>query len=290
MKKTIALIEKLSRLTAGETLPASSLKGDWFAQMQADDILVAVTHGSRKSLRVADASSFLAYLDSHYRIRDLEQTRELLSNAETDRASQVEVTGDSKFMPRRTFTGFLLNSYQPIDAVLNGKPLTILPPEGTFIFIADYQHFSIPKDVVIVGVENAENFRHAARQKYLFSDYGKVLFVSRYPQHQSRDLLQWLLSIQNRYVHFGDLDLAGIAIYQNEFYRHLGKRASFFIPEDYERRISEGNPHLYNSQLPQYGKMKVEDESVSKLLSCIHRYHRGYEQEGYIKRQTEVNQ
>ena len=234
MKKTVALIDKLIRLAGGEALPASSLKGDWFDQMQAEGILVAVTHGSRKSLRVADTSSFRNYLASQYEIRDLEQTRELLSNESAGRASQVEVTGDSKFLSRRTFTGFLVNSYQPIDAVLNGKPLTILPPDGTFLFIADYPHFCIPEDVVIVGVVNVENFRHVARQKYLFEDYGKVLFVSRYPQNQSKDLLQWLLSIPNRYVHFGDLDLAGVAIYQNEYYRHLRERSSFFIPEDYE--------------------------------------------------------
>ena len=119
--------------------------------------------------------------------------------------------------------------------------------------------------------------------KYLFEEYGKVLFVSRYPQNQNKDLLQWLLSIPNKYVHFGDLDLAGVAIYQNEFYRHLGERASLLIPEDYEERISKGNLDLYNSQLPQYGKMKIEDKRVSNLLSCIHRYHRGYEQEGFIK-------
>ena len=170
MKKTSALIQKLVRLASGDTLPASSLKGDWFEQMQADDVLVAVTHGSRKSLRVADTSSFRNYLASQYDIRDLEQTLELFSDGSVDRASQVEVTGDSKFLSHRTFTGFLVNSYQPIDAVLDGKQLTILPPDGTFIFIADYQHFYIPEDVVIIGVENAENFRHVARQKYLFEN------------------------------------------------------------------------------------------------------------------------
>ena len=288
MKKTAALIGKLIRLANGEALPVSSLKGDWFEQMQADDILVAVTHGSRKGLRVADTSSFRNYLASQYNIRDLEQTFELLSNGDVDRASQVVVTGDSKFLSHRTFTGFLVNSYQPIDAVLDGKPLTILPLDGTFMFIADYQHFCIPEDVVIVGVENAENFRHIARQKYLFKEYGKVLFVSRYPQSQSKDLLQWLLSTPNKYVHFGDLDLAGVAIYQNEFYRHLGERASLLMPEDYEERISRGNLDLYNSQLPQYGKLKIEDKRVSKLISTIHRHHRGYEQEGFIMKQIEV--
>ena len=189
-----------------------------------------------------------------------------------------------------TFTGFLVNSYQSIDAVMDGKPLTILPLNGTFMFIADYQHFSVPEDVVIVGIENAENFRYVGRQKYLFDGFGKVLFVSRYPQNQSKDLLQWLLSISNKYVHFGDLDLAGVAIYQNEFYRYLGERASFFIPEDYEERVSKGNLDLYNSQLPQYGNMTVEDERIAKLLSCIHRYHRGYEQEGFVRSIIELIQ
>ena len=283
MKITAALIDKLIRLAGGEALPASSLKGDWFGHMQDDGILVSVAHKSRKSLRASDTASFLHYLASHYNLRDLEQTRKLLSDDCADRASQVDVTGDSKFLSHRTFAGFLVNSYQPIDAMMDGKPLTILPPDGTFMFIADYQHFYIPEDVIIIGIENAENFRYVERQKYLFEDYEKVLFVSRYPQNQSKDLLKWLLSIKNRYVHFGDLDLAGISIYQNEYSRHLGERASFYIPKDYEKRISEGNLNLYNSQLPLYGKMNVEDESVSKLISCIHRYHRGYEQEGYIK-------
>lgn len=282
MKKTATLFEKLIRLATGETLPASNLKGDWFEQMQADGILVAVTRGSRKSLRVADTNLFRNYLDSQFNIRDLEQTRELLSNGSIDRASQVEITGDSKFLSHRTFTGFLVSSYQPIDAILNGNPLTIFPPQGCYIFIADYQYFCIPDDIVIVGVENAENFRYVECQRHLFKSYEKVLFVSRYPQGQSKDLLKWLLSIPNRYVHFGDLDLAGIAIYENEYYCHLGERASFFVPIDFEHRVSEGSLERYNTQFNKYGNMKVKDIRLQNLLSCIHHYHRGYDQEGFI--------
>lgn len=282
MKKTAALIEKLMRLADGDALAASSLKGEWFRQMQEDGILVAVTHGSRTCLRVIDATSFRHYIASQYDIRDLEKTHELLLAGSVVRASQVDVTGDSKFVSYRTFTGFLVNSYQPIEAVLNDKPLTIMPPEGTFVFIADYQHFSIPKDVTIVGVENAENFRYVERQQYLFKSYDKVIFVSRYPQTQSKDLLKWLQAIPNHYVHFGDLDLAGIAIYLNEYYRYLGNRASFLIPNDFQQRISNGNRERYNTQLRQYGNLRAEDNRVSELLSCIHQYHRGYDQEGYL--------
>ena len=282
MKKTSALIKRLIRLANGETLATSSLKGEWFEQMLDDGILVVVRHGSRAMLRVADAISFRHYIASQYDIRDLEKMLELLSTGSATRAAQVDATGDSKFMPYRTFTGFLVNSYQPIDAILNNKPLTIKPPEGTFVFIADYQHFSIPEDVIIVGVENAENFRYVERQQYLFKEYDKVLFVSRYPQGQSRDLLAWLNSIPNNYVHFGDLDLAGVAIFQNEYFRYLGSRASFLIPEDYQQRISNGNRERYNTQLRKYGNLSIEDNRLSKLLSCIHHYHRGYDQEGFI--------
>ena len=280
MKKTIGLIEKWIRLANGEALPSSSLKGEWFEQMLAEGILVSITHGSHKSFRVANADTFRHYLDSQYNIRDLEQTLQLLSEEKPNRALQVDVSGDSKFVRQRSFRGFLVNSYQPIEAILNGQSITICPPEGSFLFVSDYQHFSLAEDVVIVGIENAENFRYIRCQKYLFAEYEKVLFVSRYPQNG--DLVQWLRSIPNNYVHFGDLDLAGIAIYQNEFYRHLGERSSFLIPEDYEERISSGNRERYDKQLPQYGKMKIQDQRIASVLSCIHRYHRGYDQEGFI--------
>ena len=274
MKKTAGLIEKLIRLANGEVLPSSSLKGEWFEQMLADGILVSITHGSRKNFRVSNADTFRHYLDSQYDIRDLEQTLQMLSEENPNRALQVDVVGDSKFIRQRSFSGFLVNSYQPIDAILNGQSITICPPEGSFVFVSDYQHFSVAEDV------NAENFRYIRCQKYLFAEYEKVLFMSRYPQNG--DLVRWLRSISNNYVHFGDLDLAGIAIYQNEFYRYLGERSSFLIPEDYEERISLGNRERYDKQLPQYGKMKIQDQRIAPVLSCIHRYHRGYDQEGFI--------
>ena len=283
MKKTAIPIEKLIRLANGDVLPASSLKGDWFEQMQEDGILLAITHGSRKSLRAIDGMSLCQYVASQYDIYDLEQTRKAFSDEDASRASLVAVTGDSKFLSRRTFKGFLVNSYQPVTAVLNGQEIIIHPTEGCFMFIADYQNLSIPQDVVVVGVENAENFRYVALQKHLFVRYGRVLFVSRYPQNQNKDLIKWLQSIPNQYVHFGDLDLAGIAIYESEYYHHLGNKSSLFIPDDFDQRISNGNTERYNVQLPQYGKMKIEDKRVQPLLDSIHLHHKGYDQEGYIK-------
>ena len=118
MKKTAILIEKLIRLANGDVLPASSLKGDWFEQMQEDGILLATTHGSRKSLRAIDGMSLRQYVASQYDIYDLEQTRKAFSDEDASRASLVAATGDSKFLSRRTFTGFLVNSYQAVLIII----------------------------------------------------------------------------------------------------------------------------------------------------------------------------
>ena len=286
MKKTKSLIKLLMKLADGKSIPASSLNTEMAQQMQQDRILIVVPHGSYQSLRATDVNTFRHYLARQYDIRDLEAQLSLMENEQFDRASQVRVSGNSKMIRHRTFQGFLVNSFQPIPAILNDVPITVSPPDGSYLFISDFHNFSIPQDVIVVGVENSENFRHVKRQQHLFerllSETARLLFVNRYPQDQHRDLINWLKSIPNHYVHFGDLDLAGIAIYQNEYYHYLGDKCSFLIPEDYEERISQGNRKRYDDQLHQYGKLKAEDTRIAEVLSCIHHYHRGYDQEGFI--------
>lgn len=286
MKKTKTLLKLLIKLADGKSIPASSLNTEIAQQMLQDRILVVVPHGSYQSLRATDVNTFRHYLASQYDIRDLEAQLSLMENEQIDRASQVRVSGDSKMIRHRTFQGFLVNSYQSMLATLNGKPITIQPPEGSYMFISDYEHFLIPSDVIVVGIENSENFRYIQRQQSFFeqniSSEGRLLFVNRYPQEQHQDLISWLKSIPNCYIHFGDLDLAGIAIYQNEYFKHLRDKCSFLIPHDYEERISLGSRERYDTQLPQYGNMIIKDDRISDLLSCIHRYHRGYDQEGFI--------
>lgn len=133
--------------------------------------------------------------------------------------------------------------------------------------------------MIVVGVENDENFCRIRSQKYLFGD-NKVLFVSRYPQ--SADLREWLIKIPNRYIHFGDFDLAGICIYQSEFYKFLGDRADFLIPEDIEERLKSRNAGLYDTQYLRYKNLNIIDSRLNGLVEMIHHYGRVYEQEGYI--------
>ena len=292
MKVTKGIIRSFILLADGNNVPASKMRSfKEIDEMVADGVLTTITHGSRQTYRCTDKKLFVDYLASKYQIYDLEKALEILEDNEASRSTQVQLTGDSKFVRRRVMKGFLVNTYEPLTATLNGEPITLSPPEGSYIFIYDYEQFAVPADTLIIGIENSENFRRIKWQKWLFDSLypGRhLLFVSRYPQNGSHDLVKWLTTITNDYVHFGDLDLAGIRIFLTEFQRYLGPRASFLIPTDYDERIISGSRERYDLQLPTIKSLDTDDPCLQELIDCIHRHHRGYDQEGFcVKPQDE---
>lgn len=130
-----------------------------------------------------------------------------------------------------------------------------------------------------------ENFLDIRSQKKLFSTYAdtpdvRFLFVSRYAF--SSDISHWLSRLPNRYLHFGDFDLAGIEIFLTQFKPHLGERGTFLIPSDIEQRIKHGSRKRYDEHYQKYSRLACEDPELSRLISIIHKYRRTYDQEGYI--------
>lgn len=284
-KITVALIDRLIRLRDGEALPASQLRGEWVDKLMSDGILINTSHGCRRTLHAPKSEDLCnALSDIDERLADLEQMREMLLSEESSRSAQASATGNSKLVTVRSCPGFPVNSYETIDCKLNGREFCVNPHEGCFVFIADWQTFSIPTDVVVVGVENMENFRMIRQQRQLFEQvigHQHLLFVSRYPQ--STDLVSWLQMIPNRYVHFGDFDLAGINIFITEFYARLGARSSFLIPADIETRLRIGSKERYNYQYLRFHNLKSDIQHLQSLIDTINKLHRCYDQEGYIK-------
>lgn len=267
MKKTE--IDALKALLEGNSIPSSRLGESLRQSLMQEHLLISISHGSRVSYRTTSTDALRKFIGP------------LPVEALPTRAQQVEEYGDSKAFRTRSCPGFPVNSYEPIRAELNGKPIIIQPDEGSFLFISDWQTFRIDREVIVIGVENMENFRFIRSQRHLFEGLcAPILFASRYPQ--SGDLVEWLKSIPNRYIHFGDLDLAGIHIFLNEFRKHLGERASFFIPMDAEARLATGNRQLYDAQIAHFGRMNVSDPRLQFLVDLIHKHQRGYEQEGFI--------
>ena len=279
---TASTIQKLHNLLSGETLPYSALPESLREELISEQLLGVHVNGSRRKLYVLRTEALLMYLTHQY-----EELRGLDKRDIWDwqtRNAQAEYSGNSKIRLVRSCPGFLVNTYEPIPAFIGNTRIMINPPVGTMFFVSDWQHFYVDEDVVIIGVENMENFRKIELQKYLLEPIcGQILFVSRYPQ--STDLRNWLMRIPNRYIHFGDFDVAGIHIYETEFKRFLCDRASFFVPDDIESRLAHGSTKRYNDQIAHFHDYTPQDSEVLSLFRLIHHYHRAYDQEGYISNQ-----
>ena len=274
----MAISASIQALISGEQVAGSKLSSKLLDELMAEGLLLVVAHGSKKSYRARDTEVLKRYLidkDESYRILNV--------TVVDSRASLAEETGNSKLLSVRSCPGFPINSYEPIESLLNGETFVVNPPEGSFVFIDDWNHFSIPEDIVVVGIENMENFRMIRQQRKLFESIlgdKQLLFVSRYPQ--STDLRSWLLTIPNKYVHFGDFDLAGIHIFLKEFHKYLGGRSTYLIPLDIEQRLTKGSQDRYNNQYGKYHTLLCDIPHLQSLIDLINQYHRGYDQEGYI--------
>ena len=249
-----------------------------------EDLLTVTAHGSRRSYCAVNADALKLFLESRFEeLRHLDCLEAMMDKDKLTRFQQASDTGNSKLLNVRSCPGFPVNTYEPLSCRLNGQEFLINPPDGSFLFITDWKSFSVPEDVVIVGIENMENFRFIRLQRECFESqlgHVRLLFVSRYPQ--STDLRSWLLTITNRYVHFGDFDLAGISIFLHEFQHFLGDRSSFFIPSDINERLERGSLYRYNSQYRKFSRLQADDPCLQSLISRIHQYRRCYDQEGYI--------
>ena len=280
MSLTLKQIRNLQALLKGETLAWSAINKE-LLQLLIDEQLVTIkTHRSRKTIYTHDADNLQSFLEQYFEeLRGFDWSEYEFSVA-SSRAELAADSGNSKSVMLCSCTGFMVNSFEPIPAKIEDKEIIIAPDEGTMLFVADWEYFDIPENVLVIGVENMENFRRIREQRHLFPNNQPLLFVSRYPQ--STDLRKWLLKIPNQYIHFGDFDLAGMNIYETEFYNHIGSRASFFVPNDIEMRLQNGSAERYNTQYKRFKNFTPADKRLQPLFNMINNYHRCYDQEGYI--------
>jgi hypothetical protein len=284
MKLPISIAKQLLHMQQGNKIPAAQMKHTIVQKLLDDNIIAKQRIGANRNLYFLTDNNLLAqYISNHFGIDNLELYVEKYEQENLTRSEAVQISSDSKLKSIRTFKGFLVNCYKPIQTILNNKKFTLQPAIGSFIFIHDFEKFSIPENKTIVGVENAENFRFIQQQQYLFNNI-EPLFISRYPQTQYNDVLQWLKSINNPYLHFGDFDIEGINIYLREFKQHLKERATFFIPPNIENLLHQkGNRTLYNQQIDRMiDSSSIKEKEIIELLNIIHKHKKGLEQEVLI--------
>ncbi len=281
-KLTLSTAKNLQRLLDGEIIAYSRIKNHFIDELIAENILWKKGK-HRQTVQLQNGKALEQYLNNQLQIADLELFIHVLSDEDRQRSDLVVSTTDSKYLSQRTFKGFLVNCYQPIQAQLHGEPYIIEPKPGTFTFIYDYEDFTVESAVTIIGVENAENFRHIEQQQYLF-DGIVPLFVSRYPQTQHKDVIRWIEKLENPYWHFGDFDLAGIGIYLHEYKKYLGQRATFFTPTHLEADLAKyGSRARYHNQSMNFTPEDITEPDLDRLLTLIQQQQVGLDQEFYIQ-------
>ncbi|ALJ06538.1 hypothetical protein APS56_15965 [Pseudalgibacter alginicilyticus] len=282
MKLTLKIAKVLVQLINGESIPNHSAKSRLIDDLVSENIITRKGK-HKKSLDLINKTDLHTYLANQLQVNDLNKYVLALENENSTRAELVKITTDSKKSKERAFKGFLLNSYSSIKAELNNATIIINPTKGSFVFIYDYESFKIPKEITVIGVENAKNFSQIQEQKYLFKNINP-LFVSRYPQNQNKDFIKWMNSIPNNYMHFGDFDIAGIGIYLNEYKKHLLRKATFFIPENIKSDLrNNGNRERFDNQKMNFKIESIQESKILELIEIIKLEKKGLDQEYYIE-------
>jgi hypothetical protein len=283
MKIPLSFAKKLLKVFDGETLrsefTSSLLSINYFNRFIDEGILKAKPHRNTQ-LIYGNTENIINFLKKEYGITDLEKYIETLENEDADKSHAAEFASDTKVLNKRSFEGFFIRTYDNFNGIINGQKIVLNPPKGSWIYIVDYKNFTIENDITIIGIENPETFRYIENYKYLFSTI-KPLFLLRFNNNL---YIEWLQSIENKYLHFGDFDLSALAIYIHEFRNKLGEnRCSFFIPKNIEQLIMKSeNRDLYLKQLNDKRVKNIKFENypeISELALLIKKHQTTLEQE-----------
>lgn len=224
------------------------------------------------------------FLRERYGIINLEKYQQLINNPNSTKSESAQISSNSKTKVTKVYSGFFLRTYANIEGKLNGEKLNLKTLKGSSLFISDFRNLIIPDNVTIVGVENPETFYLIENYKHYFEKYNP-LFLLRF---NNKAFIKWLQLIPNNYLHFGDFDLSGIAIYILEYRNKIdSKRCNYFIPINIDSLIYESKN--YSDYIKQLNDPKVKGldfenyPEVKDLAKIIKKYRKTIEQEVLMK-------
>ncbi len=222
---------------------------------------------------------FLFFKNNDYYIDSKDEIDSYIEEMFDNKPSRDKIQqwhNSSKAKDSKSLKGLYVSSLNAIDIKLNDEVVNIIPNSGLGYFLFYTQKIELFDDTIIVGVENYQVIWFAQKYKQFFEN-SNILFVVINPY-----MLEWIATLENEYIHFGDYDLAGINIYLNKIVPKLqnSKRYSMFIPDNIEFLIEEhGDCELYEKQ-KQYKNLMTDDVKINALIQSIQDNKKSIEQEG----------
>ena len=233
---------------------------------------------SRFEIILVDEESFYLYIKNRFNITDLDGYLKNLQNSKITRAEMLEVSLDDKAKTINPFDGLYIASYDHIDIYIDDKMAKLDTLNSSSLFVSKSSILKIDKDILVIGVENAENLLFINRQREYFSHIKtKKIFIYRNPS-----MLNWLETIDNSYLHYGDFDFAGISIYKSQILPRVKADKKFFIPSNIEEMLKRGQSDLYYKHFSYKNSILGIDNDLDELILLIDNYKKTVRQEFLI--------
>ena len=247
-------------------------------EMRANGIVDIKRENARtRSITLKNAQAFQNYVTKELGANTLGSYIEAMQLENPTRSDLTDLGEDDKLRSINPKSGMHINSPDTLEVIINGQTIRLDFPTGCALFVGKNSCMELAPDILIVGVENFENLTLSLKERALFPIDKKIVFIERGPVLQ-----QFLLNVPNQYMHFGDFDLPGIAIYQNEFAPITKDRGRFFIPLDIEILLENGSSVLHETHLAKYGTLKGVDPELEALIALIKKKKKRLAQEYFL--------
>lgn len=288
MKISLKFAEQLKQLSIGETFSINAFSGKnqkIIKQLITDGVLFDNKIIRRKKvIYCPDAEKLEKHIIANFEINtNLDEYIAVLQNENSTKSDMVNVSGSAKLKKTTSLDGFLIKTYQDIKGKIDNKEFNLKTIHGTSIHISDWENFTIENSATIVVVENSDNFKFIHQQKDLFESI-KPIFVLRFAN--SKAISEWINTIENNYLHYGDFDLKGIHIYLTEFKEKIQekRRCSFFIPDNIENILNKkGSSNRYYDQIENLKNFDfTAHKEIMTLVDIIEKHKKGLDQEFLI--------
>ena len=239
-----------------------------------------ITKSSSRFVLISDRALRICCADYDERLKDVKGYYESLESGGSRMRPSEEIAkyGRDHLCKRNLWRGFFLKSNVLFNISYNGQPYTIGPDAPFLVEKIEYLELDCSPCALWI-VENYECFQDLSWMS-LYPDSDRVsLIICRWPASKAaRDAYGTWPVAEKHY--FGDLDLAGINIFQTEYADLLGEDA-LFVPESFNSDIKHGSASLFQDQI-KFTHISGRSERIQECIRTIIENQKGLLQEYYL--------
>ncbi len=239
-----------------------------------------ITKSSSRLVLVHEEGLRFCCGDYNERLKDLEGCLKDLESGVQGLKPSEEIArfGRDHLAKRNLWRGFFLKANKQLSISYNGQSIIISPDTPILVEKPELlvMHF---EKLSLWVVENYECFQNISWMKLFPTGNNPALIICRWPASKQARLTYGSWPVQKKY-YFGDLDLAGINIFQTEYASIFGPDA-FMIPLTFNKDIRKGSASLFHNQKKFWG-IKGRTPNIQTCIETILNEQKGLLQEYYL--------